>query len=102
MTDRIIFYLTQQVEVLYNWSDEYRSHLEIMMLVLTLVVDCLKYKKWPHKHPVYLETFAGALLHLIRTIPVALFGGATAGARAFTNLSREMQPNIKGLKRTGI
>ena len=48
-----------------------------------------------------LETFAGALSDGSNNL-AALFGGATAGARAFTNLSREMQPNIKGLNALGI
>lgn len=48
-----------------------------------------------------LETFAGALSDGSNNL-AALFGGATAGARAFTNLSREMQPNIKGLNALGV
>ena len=48
-----------------------------------------------------LETFAGALSDGSNNL-AALFGGATAGARAFTNLSKEMIPNIKGLNALGV
>tara|TARA_Y100001954_G_scaffold97304_1_gene106111 strand:- start:8011 stop:10617 length:2607 start_codon:yes stop_codon:yes gene_type:complete len=48
-----------------------------------------------------LETFAGALADGSNNL-AALFGGASAGARAFTDLQKELKPSIKNLNALGV